>query len=63
LRSSYQWENVRLDLGINNLFDKLYYAPLGGVDWADYSAGGRVGLISPVPGQGRSFNAGVTVTF
>jgi len=63
LRSSYQWENVRLDLGIANLFDKLYYAPLGGVDWADYNAGGRVGLISPVPGQGRSFNAGVTVTF
>jgi iron complex outermembrane receptor protein len=63
LRSSYQWNNVRLDFGITNLFDKLYYAPLGGVDWADYKADGKMGLISPVPGQGRSFNAGVTVTF
>lgn len=63
LRSSYQWQNVRFDFAIENLFDKLYYPPLGGVDWADYAAGGQVGLISPVPGQGRSFNAGVTVTF
>jgi iron complex outermembrane receptor protein len=63
LRSSYQWENVRFDVGIENLFDKLYYPPLGGVDWADYAASGEVGLISPVPGQGRSFNAGVTITF
>ncbi len=63
LRSSYQWQNVRFDVGVENLFDKLYYPPLGGVDWADYAAEGRTGLISPVPGQGRSFNAGVTVTF
>ncbi|MFT3732200.1 MAG: TonB-dependent receptor plug domain-containing protein [Hyphomicrobium sp.] len=63
LRSSYQWQNVRFDFAIENLFDKLYYPPLGGVDWADYAAAGEVGLISPVPGQGRSFNAGVTVAF
>lgn len=63
LRSSYQWKNVRVDFGIANLFDKLYYPPLGGVDWADYAAEGQTGPISPVPGQGRSFNAGVTVTF
>ena len=63
LRSSYEWENVRVDLGVENVFDELYYPPLGGVDWADYKAGGRVGRIGPVPGEGRSFNAGVTVKF
>ncbi|MBS0239226.1 MAG: TonB-dependent receptor plug domain-containing protein [Proteobacteria bacterium] len=63
LRSSYQWQNVRFDFGVANLFDKLYYPPLGGVDWADYAAAGQIGLISPAPGQGRSFNAGVTVSF
>lgn len=63
LRSSYQWQNVRFDFGIDNLFDKLYYPPLGGVDWADYKAGGQMGTISPVPGQGRSYTAGVTVSF
>jgi iron complex outermembrane receptor protein len=63
LRSSYAWENVRVDLGVENVFDELYYPPLGGVDWADYNAGGQVGRIGPVPGEGRSFNVGVTVKF
>ncbi len=63
VRTSYEWENMRFDLGVENVFDKLYYPPLGGVDWADYKAGGQVGRIDPVPGVGRSFNAGVTVKF
>jgi len=63
LRTSYEWENLRVDLGVDNVFDQLYYPPLGGVDWADYNAGGKVGRIGPVPGEGRSFNAGVTVKF
>lgn len=61
LRTAYEWENVRLDLGVQNLFDKLYYDPLGGRDFADWKATG--GAIGPVPGMGRSFNAGVTVKF
>lgn len=61
LRSRYDWENVRFDLGVENVFDKLYYSPLGGADYADYNATG--GKIGPVPGMGRSFNAGVTVKF
>lgn len=61
LRTGYEWSNVRIDLGIDNLFDRAYYPPLGGMDYADYKAlGGRIG---PVPGIGRSFNAGVTVKF
>jgi len=62
-RTSYEWQNVRVDLGVDNVFDQLYYPPLGGVDWADYRAGGKVGTIGAVPGMGRSFNAGVTVKF
>ena len=30
LRSSYTWQKVRVDFGIENLFDRLYYLPLGG---------------------------------
>jgi iron complex outermembrane receptor protein len=60
LRTSYEWQNIRLDLGVENLFDRLYYPPLGGVDYADYKAGSSLG---PVPGLGRSFNAGLTVKF
>ena len=63
LRTSYEWQNVRFDLGVENVFDKLYYPPLGGVDWADYKVAGAKGTISPVPGEGRSFNAGITLSF
>lgn len=61
LRSSYEWENIRLDVGVENLFDQLYYPPLGGVDYADYKALG--GSIGPVAGPGRSFNVGLTVRY
>ena len=63
VRTSYEWENIRVDLGVDNLFDQLYYAPLGGVDWAGYKASGQMGTTSPVAGEGRSINAGVTVRF
>lgn len=61
LRTSYEWQNLRFDLGVNNLLDKLYYDPLGGRDFADWKALG--GTIGPVPGTGRSINAGATVKF
>jgi iron complex outermembrane receptor protein len=62
LRTSYEWENVRFDLGVENLFDKLYYPPLGGIDYAGYKAEKPLEP-GPVAGEGRSFNAGVTVKF
>ena len=63
LRSSYEFGNVRLDAGITNLFDKLYYSPLGGIDYADFKAGAQSVLHTPVAGMGRSFNLGLTVKF
>ncbi|WP_051511711.1 TonB-dependent receptor [Skermanella stibiiresistens] len=63
LRTGYQWENVRLDFGIENLFDQRNYQPLGGVGYADYLAAGGASPIGPLPGPGRSFNAGLTVKF
>jgi iron complex outermembrane receptor protein len=66
LRSSYQWKQVRLDVGIENLFDKDYALPLGGA----YLGQGTTMMINPpvgispqwgtaVPGMGRSVYAGV----
>jgi len=63
LRTAYQMKNVRLDMGVTNLFNKYYSLPLGGVDIADWEAGGSVGLPGPVAGAGRSINAGITVKF
>jgi iron complex outermembrane receptor protein len=65
LRGSYSWRNVRVDFGVENLFDKFYYLPTGGT----YTGQGTtMGINSipwgiAVPGMGRSFYAGVNVKF
>ena len=77
LRASYSWPRVRVDFGIENLFDKLYYLPLGGAyigQGASMSLnreGGTIGTNGgnaslwgiAVPGPARSLYAGVTVKF
>jgi iron complex outermembrane recepter protein len=65
LRSSYQWKQARLDLGIENLFDKYYHHPLGGAytGQGKTMSGTDVPWGVPVPGPGRSFYAGVTLNF
>ena len=65
LRSSYQWKQVRLDVGIDNLFDTGYALPLGGA----YVGQGMTMSINgvpwgiAVPGPGRSLYAGLNYTF
>ena len=64
LRSSYELKQFRFDIGIENVFDKFYAHPLGGA----YIGQGTTMNTSavwgiPVPGMGRSVNAGVTVKF
>lgn len=70
LRSSYAWKKARLDFGIDNVFDRLYYHPLGGA----YVGQGVTmpptptpGATPPwgtsVPGMGRSIYAGLNVKF
>lgn len=64
LRSSYAWEKVRLDIGIENALDRFYASPLGGAyvgQGNGMGAGAASGI--PVPGMGRSIYAGVTVKF
>jgi len=69
LRGSYSWKQVRVDFGVENLFDKAYYLPLGGA----YTGQGTtmtataVGSVPrwgvAIPGMGRSLYAGVNVKF
>jgi len=63
IRSAYEMKNVRFDFGIDNLFNRFYYLPLGGMAYADWKAVNKVGQIAPLPGMGRSINAGLTVSF
>ncbi|MEI7606428.1 MAG: TonB-dependent receptor [Rhodospirillaceae bacterium] len=62
LRTGYQWESVRFDVGIDNLLNKKYYQPLGGKNYDDYAASGWKSL-QPLAGPGRSYMAGMTVKF
>lgn len=65
LRASYTWQNVRVDFGVENLFDRFYYLPTGGT----YTGQGTTMSINgipwgiAVPGMGRSFYAGLNVKF
>ena len=67
LRASYEYQNLRFDFGVENLADRLYYEPLGGLDLGDYikstytSSPLAYGL--PLAAQGRNVYGGVTVTF
>lgn len=67
LRTGYQWQHVRLDLGIDNLFNQNYYLPLGGADLVDYKVVSMMGSSAAygynVKGPGRSFNARLGIGF
>ena len=70
LRSSYAWKKARLDVGIDNVFDRLYYYPLGGAYVGqgvtmppNQTYSGVPVWGTAVPGMGRSIYAGVNVQF
>ena len=65
LRSSYDWQQVRLDVGVENLLDRNYDLPLGGA-YVGQGATMSFNAIPwgvAVPGMGRSLYAGVTMRF
>jgi iron complex outermembrane receptor protein len=59
LRTHYDWKYLRVDAAIENVLDKNYSLPLGGVYLGEKPGIGG----TPVPGYGRSFNVGLTVTY
>ena len=65
LRSSYAFEHARVDVSIENLFDRFYSLPLGGA----YLGQGlsmssfTIPWGTPVPGAGRSINVALSVDF
>lgn len=68
LRGSYSWKQARVDFGIENLFDRHYYLPLGGAYVGQGTTMSTTGTSSPawgiaVPGMGRSLYAGINYKF
>jgi len=61
--SSYEYKNLRIDVGVTNLFDKCYYLPLGGINYDDFLASKKTTTFDPLAGQGRSFNIALTQKF
>lgn len=61
LRSSKAWGAYRLELGIDNVFNKFYSLPLGGAYIGQRTPAQAWGL--PVPGMGRSAYVGFNVKF
>ena len=67
LRSSYEWKDIRIDVGVENVFDRLYDHPLGGA----YLGEGQTMNTGPTgvawgtsaPGMGRSVYAGFNYQF
>ena len=65
LRSSYEWKYARLDIGIENVFNRFYSMPLGGayVGQGNSMTTNGIPWGVPVPGMGRSFNAALNMHF
>lgn len=64
LQTSLQAKQVRLDLGVDNLLDKLYYHPLGGVYIdAAYAPDHNASRLPALPALGRSVYMMVNVEF
>ena len=59
LRSSYEWKRLRVDVGVENLFDRYYESPLGGA----YLGQRPMVYGTNVPGMGRSVYAGMNLRF
>ena len=65
LRSSYQWNNLRVDFGIENVFDTFYDLPLGGLylgQGATMAADGIPWGVA-LPGMGRSVYVATNLKF
>ncbi len=58
LRASYRWESARLDLSVDNLLNRLYFAPLSGAYVGQGPSMTTSGIPwgVAVPGRGRSFD-------
>lgn len=64
-RSSYEAKQIRLDLGIDNVFNQPYSHPLGGAYVGEGASMTSLGIPwgVPVAGKGRSMNVAVSYRF
>ncbi len=65
-KASYQWKNLTIDAGVDNILNKQYYYPLSGVYIGDQSAmtlSSSTPNIQNLPGLGRSVYVSLTISY
>ncbi len=65
LRASYQLKHARIDLGVENAFDRHYFMPLGGAYVGQGPSMTTAGIPwgVPIPGPGRSINTALNLNY
>ena len=65
LQTSYQWSRLRIDFGLDNLFNRAYSMPLGGAYVGQGMTMSEHGVPwgVPVPGMGRSIYTALAYKF
>jgi iron complex outermembrane receptor protein len=63
LHASYQRNHLQANATVDNLLNKNYELPLGGVNFDDFMASGWMSQIKPLTGRGRSFYVGLSARF
>lgn len=63
IATEYRWQKFTFRAGVNNLADRDYDLPLGGVYLSGWLAGDRSAQFAGLPGEGRSVNVGVQYKF
>ncbi|MGP8270113.1 MAG: TonB-dependent receptor [Terracidiphilus sp.] len=63
VHSSYQHGHLQAIISAENLLNKNYELPLGGVNFDDYMASGWMCQIRPLTGRGRSLFVGISARF
>jgi len=61
--ASYTRNSMEAGFSADNLFNKAYELPLGGVNIDDFQAGMWMGTLNPLTGRGRSFSLHFTAHF
>ena len=65
-KTGYQWENISIDVGLDNILNKQYYYPLSGVyigDQAAMTLSSSNANTQNLPGLGRSVYVGMTFSY
>jgi iron complex outermembrane receptor protein len=63
LHTGYQRGYLQASAATDNLFNKRYELPLGGVNFDDFMASGWMSQIKPLTGRGRSLSFSLTARF